>query len=107
MVASIWATINKTEVPRVVQTFKKVNYNEGLVHDIFVGKMARSKRIGSFMESSLFIILLKNFGLSQIIVDVNFKNHASLRMHDKLGIKVNHKMFYVSKYPTYYQYSRA
>jgi GNAT superfamily N-acetyltransferase len=96
MIGSIWATVNKTEVPRVVQTFQKVLYNEALAHDIVVSEKFRGMRIGPYIESKLFALLFKDYGISRIITDVNIKNHAQMQLLKKLGLKVDHKMLYVS-----------
>lgn len=96
MIGSVWATINKTEVPRVVQTFKKVMYNEGIVHDNIVSEKFRGMLVGPFMETSMFKLLFNEYGLSRIIADVNVKNRASLRMLDRAGLRIDHKMLGVS-----------
>lgn len=96
MIGSVWATINKTEVPCVVQTFKKVMYNEGLVHDNVVSEKFRGMQVGPFMEGSMFALLFKEYGLSRIIADVNVRNRASLRMLRKMGLRIDHKMLYVA-----------
>ena len=96
MIGSIWATINRTEVPRVVQTFQKVMYNEGVAHDIVISENFRGMRVGPFIESNLFALLFKEYGLSRVITDVNMRNHAQMQLLTKLGLRVDHKMLYVS-----------
>lgn len=95
MIGSVWATINKTDIPLIVQTTKKLMYNEGLVHDNVVSENFRGLRIGPFMESSMFSVLFSEYGLSKIIADVNVRNRASLQMFPKLGLRVNRKVLYV------------
>jgi RimJ/RimL family protein N-acetyltransferase len=96
MIGSIWATVNKAEVPNIVRTFMKLIPNEGLIHDIVTSEKRRGMGVGPFMVSRMTQILLKEYGLSRIIIDVNIRNHASLRMHEKLGFRIDHKMLYAS-----------
>ena len=96
MIGSIWATINKTEVPCVVQTFFKLMPNEGMFHDIVVSENFRRMRIGAFMESSMPASLFKEFGLSRLITDVNIENRGSLGMLEKVGFRIDNKTLYVS-----------
>ena len=98
MIGSIWATINKAEVPNVVRTYVKLMPNEGLIHDIVTGEKSRGMGVGPFMVSRIALVLVKEYGLSRIIIDVNIKNHASLRMMEKVGLRIDHKMFYVSAF---------
>jgi len=96
IIGSIWATINKTQVPRVVQTFKTIKKNEALVHDIVVSNDFRGMRIGPFMESSIFTKIFNIYEVSALITDANIRNHASLRMHSMVGARIDHKMFYIA-----------
>ena len=96
MIGSVWATINKTNIPRIVQTFTKVMYNEGLVHDNVVSEKFRGMRVGPFMEASMFVVLFNEYGINKIKADVNVRNHASLQMLDKLHLRVDHKLLCVA-----------
>jgi hypothetical protein len=98
MIGSIWATINKTEVASVAQMFKTINYNEGAVTDNIVSENFRGMRVGPFMESSMFALLLREYGLSKIIADVSIQNHASLRMLERMGLRKAYLMFYFSAF---------
>jgi hypothetical protein len=98
MIGSVWATINKTEVPCFAQMFKTVMHNEGVVQDNVVSEEFRGMRVGPFMESSMFAVLFKEYGLSTVIADVNVKNRASLRMLEKMGLRRDRMMIYVSAF---------
>jgi GNAT superfamily N-acetyltransferase len=98
MISSIWATINKAEVSNVVRNYIRLMPNEGLIHDIVTGKQYRGMGVGSFMVSRIALILLKEYGLNRIIIDVNIKNRASLRMMNKVGLRIDHKMLYVTAF---------
>lgn len=96
MISSIWATINREKAPNVVRTFIKLMPNEGLIHDIVVREQYRGMSIGPFMLGKIATILLREYGLSRVTVDVNIKNRASLRMMKKSGLRLDHIMFYIS-----------
>jgi hypothetical protein len=96
MVGSMWATINKTEVPRVVMAYKKVKYSEGVAYDGIVSEKFRGMLVGPFMLTRLFESLFKEYGVSRITGDSNVKNRASLRCWEQAGIRINHKILYVS-----------
>ena len=96
MVGSIWATTNKSEVPTVVRTVMKLMPNEGLIHDIVTGEKFRGRGVGPFMVSRFAPILLKEYKLSRIIIDVSIKNRVSLRMMEKVGLRKDHLMLYLS-----------
>jgi hypothetical protein len=96
MVGSVWATVNKTDVPIVVQMFKTIVYNEGVVHDNIVSEKFRGMRIGPFMESNMFGLLLKEYGLKRVIADISVKNRASLRMLEKMGLQPDYRILYIA-----------
>jgi len=96
MIGSVWATINKTDTPRVVQKFTKIMYNEALVHDNVVSEKFRGMRVGPFMEASMFIVLFSEYGVNRIKADVNVRNHASLQMLDKLNLRVDHRLLCIA-----------
>lgn len=98
MVGSIWASINKGKVPTVVRTYIELMPNEGLIHDIVTGQEFRGMRVGPFMVSKIAPLLLREYGLTRIIIDVNIRNRASLGMMDKVGLRIDHKMLYVSAF---------
>lgn len=96
IIGSVWATINKTTMPKVVQTFKTIMYNEALIHDNVVSENFRGLRVGPFMESNMFSILLKEYKVSRLIADINVRNDAVSRMFNTLGVNVDHKMLYIA-----------
>jgi GNAT superfamily N-acetyltransferase len=96
MIGSIWATINKAKIPRVVQTFKRIMYNEASTHDAVVSEAFRGMRIGPYLVSNMRAYLFKEHAVSRIITDVSIRNHASLQMQEKLGSKIDHKMLCIS-----------
>ncbi len=98
MIGSIWTTINNTEVSKVVRSYMKLMPHDGLIHDIVTSEKYRGMRIGPFMVSRIASVLLKEYGLSRVIIDVNVRNRSSLRMMDKEGLKVDHLMFNVSAF---------
>jgi GNAT superfamily N-acetyltransferase len=98
MIGSYWATINKTEVPRVVKTYFRLMPNEGLLHDNVVSEKFRGMGVGPFMTSSMIPLLFKEYGLSRMMTDINVKNHASLRMAEKVGLRIDRRMLYVSAF---------
>jgi len=98
MIGSIWATVNKAQVPNVVRTYMKLMPNEGLIHDIVTAEKWRGMKVAPFMVSRIAPVLLKRYRLSRIIIDVNIKNHPSLRMMDKIGLRVDHQMLCVSAF---------
>jgi RimJ/RimL family protein N-acetyltransferase len=51
---------------------------------------------GAFMISRLVEILRRDHNLNRIIIDVNVKNKASLRMMEKAGFRIDHKMLYLA-----------
>lgn len=98
MIGSIWATINKGEVPKVVRTYMRLMSNQGLIHDIVTGERSRGMRVGPYMVSRMVPMLIKEYGLSSIIIDVNIRNQASLRMMDKAGMQIESKVLNVSAF---------
>ena len=98
MIGSQWATINRTEAPCIGRDFTKLMPNEGLLHDTVVDEKFRGMRVGPFMVSSMSAFLFKEYGLGRIIWDVNIKNRSALRMHEKLGFRIDHKVLYMSAF---------
>jgi len=98
IVGSIWATVNKTQVPNLVRRFVKLMPNEGLIHDIVTGENSRRMGVGTIMVSRIVPILLKEWKLNRILIDVNIKNWASLKMMGKLHLQKDQKVLYVSAF---------
>lgn len=100
MVGSIWASINRTHLPKTVRGYMKLKPNEGLIHDIVTGERSRGMGVGPFMTSRMAGVLLKEYGVSRIVIDVNSRNRPSLRMMEKAGLERAEKMIYVSAFGT-------
>lgn len=96
MIGSIWATVNGADAPRVVRTYMKLMPGEGLIHDIVTGETYRGMGVGPFMVSRMAPLLLQEYGLRRIIIDVSVRNRSSLRMMAKLGLRFDCRMLYVS-----------
>lgn len=98
MIGSVWATINKTDKPFIGKDYTKITPNVGLCHDNVVSEKFRGMRVGPFMAFSLISLLFEDYGLSKVIFDVNVKNRNSFRMHEKVGLRKNHKVLYVAAF---------
>lgn len=96
IVGSIWASINREQVPVVVRTVMELQPNEGLIHDIVTSDEFRGRGIGSFMTSIMARALIEDHRLSRVEVDVNVRNVASVRVMKKVGLRVDRKVLYVS-----------
>lgn len=96
MVGSIWATINDARVRSVARMYMPLMPNEALIHDIVTAERFRGMGVGPFMVGRMASILLTEYGVSRIIIDVNCRNRASLRMMEKVGLQAKDQVFYVS-----------
>lgn len=96
MIGSIWATINRTKTPKVVRISIRLGPNEGLIHDIVTGQKSRGMRVGPFMLSKMSEVLIAEYRLSKIIIDVNIRNRPSLKMMNHAGLRNDHSMVAVS-----------
>jgi len=96
MVGSAWASINKTKVSHVVRTFIKLMPDEALLHDFFVNEKFRGNRIIPEMVSNMCTILLKEYKLKRLIIDINVKNNKSLNAAKALGWRIRQKMFFLA-----------
>jgi len=92
IIGSHWATVNKTGAQKVVRTYMKLLPNEGLLHDLVIDEKCRGMGVGPFMVSELTTILFREHGVSRIIWDISIRNGKSLRMIEKLGVPVDHRM---------------
>lgn len=99
-VGSIWATINHAQEPTVVRGHMRLMPNEALIHDIVTGEKFRGLGVGPFMVGRIASVLLAEFGVSRIIIDVNVRNNPSLRMMDKVGLHVRQKVLSISAFGT-------
>jgi hypothetical protein len=97
-VGSIWATTNRSNMPTLVRTYMKLLPGEALVHDVFTSEQFRGMGIGPYMVHGMVVQLLDEYSVEKIIVDVSVRNGSSLRMMDKLGLRCNGKMLYVSAF---------
>ncbi len=95
-VGSIWATQNRSRLPVVVRMYMPLMPQEALVHDIVTGSAFRGKGVGPFMVSRMAAALLTEYGASKIIIDVNVRNRSSLRMMEKVGLRPQERMVYLS-----------
>ncbi|HEU0050085.1 MAG TPA: GNAT family N-acetyltransferase [Nitrososphaera sp.] len=98
MVGSIWATMNRSQSPAIARGYMRLMPNEALIHDIVTGEKSRGLGVGPFMVGRMASILLKEFGVSRIIIDVNIKNNSSLRMMAKAGLRVREQVLAISAF---------
>jgi hypothetical protein len=98
MAGSIWASINNSEVEKVVRKYFRLMPWEGLIHDIVASERFRGKGIGPFMVSRIAPVLLRDYGLKRIVIDVSIRNRASLRMMDKIGLRINNTTLNISAF---------
>ena len=98
MVGSIWATINNAQLPAIVRTYMRLMPSEALIHDIVTGDRFRGMGIGPFMVGRLASLLLTEYRLLRIIIDVNVRNRPSLRMMDKAGLQLSQQTLYISAF---------
>ena len=96
MAGSIWATINKEQIPTVVRTYMRLAPNEALIHDIVTGEKFRGKGVAPFMVGCISSTLLNDYRVSKIIIDVNVTNKPSLRMMDKAHVPMKQEVLYIS-----------
>jgi RimJ/RimL family protein N-acetyltransferase len=97
---SIWATINSGRAPRVARGYMKLQPQEAMIHDIVAGDACRGKGVGPFMVGQFSSLLLRQYGVNRIVIDVNARNQPSLRMMAKAGVKKDQQVFYVSAFNT-------
>jgi len=95
---SIWATINQSKVPTIVRGFMKLMPQEALIHDIVTGVEHRGIGIGPFMVTQILPILFQRYGVSRVVIDVNVKNTASLKMMDKAGLHAKQRALAISAF---------
>lgn len=100
MAGSIWATINTSPSPKVTRGYLKLEPKEAMIHDIVTSEACRGKGVGPFMVGRFSSVLLNDYGVARIIIDVNTRNQPSLRMMDKAGMKKDQQVFYVSAFNT-------
>src|SRR2546423_6351420 len=96
MVGSIWATMNRSQSPAIARGYMRLMPNEALIHDIVTGEKSRGLGVGPFMVGRMALILLKEFGVSRINMQVNFINKSSLRLMGKVGLPVRVQYLQVS-----------
>lgn len=96
MIGSNWATVNGGPVTMVARTVMRLEPKEGLTHDGVIAPKYRGKGFGAFMINRLVAILFREYDVRRIIIDVNVKNRASIRMMENAGFRVDHEMLYVA-----------
>jgi hypothetical protein len=98
MIGSIWATINKTNAPFVGKDFTTIMPNEGLLHDNVISEKFRGIGVGGYLESSMPVLLFNKYALNRIVTDIGVNNRASVRMAEKVGLRIDHKVLYVAAF---------
>lgn len=98
VVGSIWATINNSGAPTVARSYMRLEPSEAMIHDIVTGERYRGMRIGPFMVGRICSVLLNEFAVSKIVIDVNIRNVPSLRMMEKVGLQIDQRMLSVSAF---------
>jgi hypothetical protein len=93
---SIWATVNRDPQPAVVRRHIRLGTNEALIHDIVTAGRSKGLGIGPFMVANIAASLFNDYGVKQIVVDVNRRNEASLRMMRKVGLQQKEQALYIS-----------
>ena len=73
----------------------KLGPNEALIHDVVTSEKSRGMRIGPYMMSQMITTLFKEYGVSRIVTEVHFRNRASMRMMDRVGLRMEHKVISV------------
>lgn len=96
MVGSIWATVNRSSHSAVVRNHIRLLPNHALIHDIVTGEHCKGKGVGPFMVTGIATELLERLRVSNVVIDVNRDNQASLRMMEKVGLKVKEQALYIS-----------
>lgn len=96
MIGSNWATLNEGGSAVVARTVMRLKPKEGMTHDGVIAPRLRGQGFGAFMINRLVAILFREYDLRRIIIDVNVKNRASLRMMEKAGFRVDHEALYVA-----------
>lgn len=96
MVGSIWATVNRGTKPSVARGYMRLLPGEAMIHDIVTGERCRGMGIGAYMVERMAAAVSEEYGVTKIIVDVNFRNKASLRMMERAGARKVDQVFYVS-----------
>ena len=96
MVGSNWATVNEGGSAVVARTVMRLEPGEGMTHDGVIAPRLRGQGFGAFMINRLVANLFRDYDLRKIIIDVNVKNRASLRMMEKAGFRVDHEALYVA-----------
>jgi len=98
VVGNVWATVNNSGAQTVARTYMKLGPNEALVHDVVTGEEFRGKGIGAFMVGKISTILLNERGVSKIVIDVNVRNNASVRMMKRAGLQISQQTLAVSAF---------
>jgi RimJ/RimL family protein N-acetyltransferase len=92
MVGSIWATINKADRSKVVRKYMKLQPNQAIIHDAVASELMRGMRIGPYMVGNILKTLILELGISKVVWDVHFMNRASMRMLEKLGLRLESRV---------------
>lgn len=87
IVGSIWATVNSGSRARAARGSMRLRPGDALIHDIVTAQAHRGTGIAPFMVSHLVRALFSELGAAKVLIDVNVRNRASLRVMQKLGIQ--------------------
>jgi len=92
---SIWATVNLSDHRKIVHGYMPLKPFQALIHDAVTAEASKGKGIGPFMIARLIDLLLAQ-GVQCALIDVNTRNHPSLRMMEKTGLLPITTEFFVS-----------
>lgn len=95
-IGSIWASINYEPRPAILKMPIELQPNTALIHDVVTSPKCRGLGIGPFMVSGMASLLLNRHRVIEIVIDVSSSNRPSLRMIEKMGLRAERRMLYVS-----------
>jgi RimJ/RimL family protein N-acetyltransferase len=96
MLGSIWATVNRGDVPLVVRQYMRLAPGDALIHDIVTGEESRGQGVGSFMTAHMVRALLAMRGIGRVVIDVRVGNDGSNRMMEKIGLARAERMAFLT-----------
>lgn len=80
----------------LVRNYITIGPGHALIIDGVTGEKARGLGVGSFMISRMAKVLLEEHGVAEITLDVNTKKQASIRMMEKIGLRKEEKVLYLT-----------
>jgi RimJ/RimL family protein N-acetyltransferase len=96
MISSFWAIVNRAPITAVVKGYYKVGPNEAFLLDLVTGEQSRGMSVGPFLLSQTVNALFREYAVSRVVFDISVRNRTSMRMIDKLGLRIDHKTLAVS-----------